>query len=318
MGPSPMRRLLFFPVTSLLVVGCSALPFSSATQEYDPAAARAQYREMLRAQSAATSAAAPQRFDVKLLEGDHQLRQGDLQRAVIAYFDAARLAPDEIEPRLRLAHLEIRANPHRAERSFRALVEQAPESQATWFGLGLAKLAQSDLEGAKTALERAASHGSESPRLRATLGVVHARLGLHDEAKQYLESALELAPDDVLILTNLSISHLLAGEAERAEALLRRASQLDPQDRFTQTNLGLCVGLQGRYDEALRIFRLAADEQSALNNLAYVYLLNGDAARAVETYERAMLAEGAAGLTVLRNLRRATQILNGGSDLALR
>ncbi len=74
-------------------------------------------------------------------------------------------------------------------------------------------------------------------------------------------------------------------------------------------NLGLSVGLQGRYDEALRIFRRAGNEQSAQNNLGYVYFLAGGLSEAVECYERALLAPGDQLRQVLRNLDLAQEAL---------
>jgi Flp pilus assembly protein TadD len=256
--------------------------------------------------------------DDKLTMGDHYHQRGNLARAAVAYLQAARLDPDAIEPRLRLANVELTVDPTRAERSFLAVLEKESEETMAWFGLGLARLAQANLEGAREALERAAELDPESPAPRSALGAVYDRLGRHGLAQGQLERALELDPNDVAVLNNLGISYLLAGRAPKAEELFRRAVELDWDDRATHNNLGLCVGMQERYEEALEVFRQSGDEQSALNNLGYVYFLTGQPEEAVRVYERALLAGGGENEVVLSNLERALDALEGPAETARR
>ena len=303
-------QVLLVPLLTFFLGGCAKLPFDLPSHPlYDAQPARDHHRATLRDQ--ATRESGRVAVDQRLL-GDRYFRQGDLQRALLAYFRAARLDPDDLQPRLRLARLEIGANPLRAERSFEALVSEEPDEPEAWFGLGLARLARSDLEGARLALVRAVKLDPNSVPFRSALGAVHDRLGQHLEARESLERALELAPDEVSVLNNLAVSYLLTRELRKAEELLRRAAEVDPQDGATQNNLGLSVGLQGRYDEALRIFRRGGNEQSAQNNLAYLHYLNGHAEAAVEIYERALLAGSDDEMTILRNLGRAQDALARG------
>jgi Flp pilus assembly protein TadD len=300
------RPLLLATFLPLLLGGCATLRGDAQSVGRD-------LRALLAGTARGGGAEEPERIAKKLLEGDYHARQGELQRALLAYFEAAQLEPEAIGPRLRIAHLQIRADPKRAERSFDALVAEEPESAAGWFGLGLARLARSELEGARAALERAVALEPGSTGARSALASVLDRLGEHVLARAELEAALEIDPDAAFLLNNLAVSHLLTGDAERAEELLRSAAALNPQDPAIYNDLGLSLGLQRRYEEALAMFRRAGDERSAQNNLALLYQLNGQPAEAVAAYERALLADGEHAVTVLENLRRAQEALERGA-----
>lgn len=317
---SNRRELFLLTLAALLLGGCASLNLGSGSEaSYDPEAARAQYRSMMKNQAAGAVAPAAEKqptSESRLFDGDRYQREGNLQAAVLAYFDAARLNPSDIAPRLRLAYLEIQVNPDRAERSFQKLLEEEPENPSIWHGLGLAKLAQSQLEEALDALQRAASLDPESAEIRSALGAVHDRLGQHEPAQEQLRQALDLEPESPLALNNLAMSHLLTDRWEEAEVLLRRASRADPRNQAILNNLGLAVGLQERYEEALEIFRQAGDEQSAQNNLGYVYYLNRDLQNAITSYEKALLKKGDHVPTVLRNLEMAQIALERETEVA--
>jgi Flp pilus assembly protein TadD len=287
------------------LTGCAGWMPPRAVSNDDAAAAREDYQRMLRAQ--AVTARPDETSAQKLHEGDMLERRGDMQRAMLAYFEAASLAPSEIEPRLRLGVLQIQVNPERAQRSLQALVDERPEVGPAWFGLGLAHVAQGKLDLAQRAVEHAIELGPRNPALYCALGAVEERLGRPENARATFERGLELYPDEPMLLNNLAVSHLVAREPALAEPLLRRASKLEPGDAAIHNNLGLASGLQGYFDEALREFRHAGDEQAALNNLGYVYFLLGRNEQAIETYERALLVGGSHSANVLANLRRAVE-----------
>ena len=312
---TPRRQRAQFLGTALVavcLVGCAGLPWSKGDIQVEAAAARAQYRRMLEAQRAAeagSSAATDERgsYDQKLRDGDRYRGTGDLRRAVLAYFQAVRLDPDNVTARERMASLELKADPARAEALFAKLIEKEPETASVWAGLGLARLAQGRLEGARDALLQSLALDPGSVTTLSALGATYDRLGLHAEAQSHLQRARELRSHDAGILNNLGVSYLLSGDLVQAEDAFWQASALDPHDAVSRNNLGLAVGLQGRYDDALEAFRQAGTEQSALNNLGYVYFLNSAFEEAVAYYERALLSQGDDELRVVWNLRQAQQ-----------
>ncbi len=217
-----------------------------------------------------------------------------------------------------MASLELQADPARAEALFAKLVEEGPETASVWAGLGLARLAQGRLEGARHALLQSLALEPDSVTTLSALGATYDRLGLHAEARSHLQRARELRSHDAGILNNLGVSYLLSGDLELAEDAFWQASALDPHDSVSRNNLGLAVGLQRRYEDALEAFRQAGTEQSAQNNLGYVHFLNGEFEQAIPYYERALLAEGEDDVKVIRNLRQAQKLAerNGQHQVA--
>ena len=296
-------------LVAVCLVGCAGLPWSKDDVQVEAEAARAQYRRMLKAQRAtkAESSAAieePGTYAQKLRDGDRYRGTGDLRRAVLAYFGAVRLDPDNVTARERMGSLELLADPARAEALFAKLIEEGAKTASVWAGLGLARLAQGRLEGAREALLQALALDPGSVRSLSALGATYDRLERHAEAQSHLQRARELRPGDASILNNLGVSYLLSGDLVQAEDAFWQASALDPHDAVSRNNLGLAVGLQGRYEDALAAFRRAGTEQSAQNNLGYVHFLNGDFEQAIARYERALLAEGKDELKVIWNLRQ--------------
>ncbi len=304
-------------LVAVCLVGCAGLPWSKGDAQVEAEAARAQYRRMMEAQRATkvgSSAATEDRgtYDQKLRDGDRYRGTGDLRRAVLAYFQAVRLDDDNATARERMASLELQADPARAEALFARLIEGDPETAVVWAGLGIARLAQGNLEGARDALLQSLALDPGSVRSLSALGATYDRLGLHAEAQSHFERARELRPGDVSILNNLGVSYLLSGDLVQAEDVFWQASALDPRDAVSRNNLGLAVGLQRRYEDALEAFRRSGTEQSAQNNLGYVHFLNGNFEQATACYERALLAEGEDELKVIWNLRQVRQAERNG------
>ncbi len=297
---------------ALLASGCGSLGADQPAL-YDREGARGQYRDMMESQLLG-----PPSAESKLAEGDRHHRRGDLQRAVLAYFESARLEPENIVARLRLAHVVLQVNPERAMLEFDKLLKEAPEHAGPIFGIGLAHLAIGELPQARSALERAVTLDPDSPAIRSALGSVYDRMGDHERARGMFDVAALQAPDEPRVLNNRGVSMLLDHDPAKAEPVLRRAVLLDPDNPVTRNNLGLALGLQGRYDDALQTFRKVGDEQAARNNLGYVYYLQGEHEQAIATYERALLEGGTHAATIVQNLKLAEAALERAGSAAPR
>jgi superkiller protein 3 len=217
--------------------------------------------------------------------------------------------PSNPTPRTRIGLVEVSRDPQRAAALFAEIVRDHPDSAEAHAGLGLARFAQDRLEPARESLERAVELDPESATALYWLAVVYDVLDRPERARELAERAHALSPGDSHIVNNLGVSYLVAGDFEKAEQAFRAAILLDPDDPAPRNNLGLALGRQGRYDEALAQFRLAGTEQAALNNLGYLYYLNGDHARAIEQYERSLQIGGGDRLTVVKNLQAAQAAL---------
>ncbi len=115
--------------------------------------------------------------------------------------------------------------------------------------------------------------------------------GRHDEAKGLHDRAIELSPDVPRYRNNLGFSRFLAGDLPGAIAAYEDALRLEPNAPTVYNNLGFALASAGRDTEALRMFRQALDEGSALNNLALAHELRGDPSSARRMYQEALLTD---------------------------
>jgi len=270
-------------------------------------------QQQIAAHQAALEADARARKNVtaeeKLENGDSSLRAGRIDRAAWSYLEAHRRDPDNPVAQERIGFLQVTRDPTRAEVIFNRLLEEDPTRAEAHAGLGLARFAQGNLEGAEAALKRAVDLDPEDPVAINTLAVVYDLQGRHDEAGEQFARLESLRPEDPNVANNVGVSLLLLGNFVDAETALRRALVLSPDDKATWNNLGLALGHQRRYDEALEAFRQAGNEQAAQNNLGYVLYLNGEYQEALAHYESALLEDGDAKPKVLRNLEAARQAI---------
>jgi len=281
---------------------------------FGPDAAQRDVLEARRARSEAIDPDPPKRKTVeeRLAEADRLLADGRGAEAVWGYAQAARQDPESPTPLARIGFVEVSKNPERAEALFSEIVRDHPDSAEAHAGLGLARFAQNRLAPAREALERAVELDPDSASALYWLAVVCDLQDEHERARELSERAYALSPKDAQIVNNLGVSHLTSQEFEQAERAFRAAILLDPTDAALRNNLGLALGRQGRYEEAMVEFRRAGSEQAALNNLGYLYYLNGEHAKAIDSYERSLQAGGGDRLTVVKNLQAAQAALERG------
>ena len=280
---------------------------------FGPSPAQQELREARHARSEASEELEPKHKTVeeRLAEADRYLADGHGGQAVWGYLEAQRADPSAVSPRLRIGFLEIGRDPERAEALFAAIVRDEPDSAEAHAGLGLARFAQNRLEPARDELERAVALDPASSRALAWLAVVTDLLGDSARSRDCAERAHRLRPNDPRIVNSLGVSELVSVDFAGAEQAFRSAILLDPNDDpILRNNLGLALGRQGHYEQAYAEFRRAGAEPAALNNLGYLYYLNGEHAKAIETFERSLQAGGGEErVTVVRNLEAARAAL---------
>jgi len=279
-----------------------------------PDAAKRELLEARRARNTAMEPEPPKRKTVeeRLAEADRLLADGRGGEAIWGYAQASRLDPGNPTPRARIGFMEVSKNPERAESLFSEIVRDHPDSAEAHAGLGLARFAQNRLEPARESLERAVELDPDSASALYWLAVVYDLQDEHERARELAERAYALSPKDARIVNNLGVSYLMSQEFEKAEQAFRAAILLDPVDPALHNNLGLAVGRQGRYDEAMLEFRRVGSEQASLNNLGYLYYLNGEHGKAIENFERSLQAGGGDRLTIVKNLQAAQAALERG------
>jgi Flp pilus assembly protein TadD len=308
----PFIRAAVLIALALAASGCSHLvalsPDPQARAEMRSELRREKILERQRVRHAALQQPAV-REEVSVADylgrGDRFRNGGNVSRAYAAYARAHLIDSDDPEPLRRIAFLALRDAPEEAERLFRELAEETPEVAVLHIGLGVARLAQDDVDGAVAALRTAVALDPDSTVALSTLGVAYDRLGRHEDAHESLRAARERSPDDVYTLNNLGVSYLLSGAYELAAEALQDAVALGSDDPAVHNNLGLALGLLGRDDDSFKTFRASGSVGDAYNNLGYVFFLRGDYDAAIRSYEKAILSDDTDMRRVIRNISRA-------------
>jgi Flp pilus assembly protein TadD len=298
--------------SALAASGCthlvSVVPDAQARAEMSRELRREKLLERHRARNAALQQPSLREdFSVAdyLRRGDRLRDSGDVSGAYAAYARAHLSDSDDPEPLRRIAVLALRDAPEEAERLFRELAEEAPEAAVLYTGLGMAQLAQDDVQGAVATLRRAIALDPRSTAALSTLGVAYDRLGRYEDAHESFRAAREQSPDDVYNLNNLGVSYLLSGDYELAAAVLQDAVAHGSDDPAVRNNLGLALGLLGRDEDSFKSFRASGSVGDAYNNLGYVFFLRGDYDAAIRSYEKALLSDDTDMRRVIRNISRA-------------
>jgi Tfp pilus assembly protein PilF len=302
--PDRAARALLATFIGLNLTGCASLWGDGQTET-----SLEEYRQYMAERAAAEMEEVEEEggrsFEDTLAAAHRSHRMGDTEQAMRLYFDAFRLDPMDSRSHEGIAYLELARQPDQAEEVFLKVIEADPNSTMAHVGLGLAKLAQDEIEEAAGYLERALELDPLSADAHGAYALVLGALRLYEDAQEHARQAAELAPQNSAIVNNYGIANLLAGDAVLAEKAFRDAIALESRDPAYRNNLGIALGRQARYAEAMRAFRSAGSEQAAENNLGYVYYMNGLLDDAIAHYELALQAQGDDKLKILRNLNAA-------------
>jgi Flp pilus assembly protein TadD len=278
--------------------------------------------ELPPAEGAQAVAALPEQAALAVIDG--AIADGRLDAAAEII---ARTVAREDTPALRLRMAELalaRGSLAEAVARFQALllpaegisrVAPAPEIvAAAQQGLGLARLRQNDLAGAKAALDAALAIDPGLIRAWTARGVLADRERDFATANLAYGRAVALAPDSATVLTNQGYSLLLQRRHAEAEALLARAVSTDPNLAVAQTNLRLARALQGRYKEA---FAGATPDRlaGALNTVGFAAMARGDYATAETYFNRALTQNTRFDAVAWANLRYLKDIMQPMTSL---
>ena len=145
-----------------------------------------------------------------------------------------------------------------AEAAYRELVRRDSSN-----GLGLAKLAQAQLEQGRTrealeSIDVAAERGGDVFFVNAVRGDVLSEMDRHEEAAEAYDQALFVEPDDQWALHQAALEHGRAGHTDRAIELFERAITHDSEGcHQTLVDYADVLRRVGRIGDAVRLYRRA-------------------------------------------------------------
>ncbi|MDR2579291.1 MAG: tetratricopeptide repeat protein [Chitinispirillales bacterium] len=249
---------------------------------------------------------------------------GRHDRAIAALEAAAAKFRRDTRVQYELAEAYLAAgSPQRAARIFETLLPNWREN--VWrlhYQLGYAYMEMNDLTRAKQSFERSMAARPDNPAARALLAFVLNRMGETDKAVAHWEQTVVQESNNATIHINLGLSYESRGEYERALTSYRAAQSLNPADKAIHINIGNAFKGMGRVPEAFEaytaglgsnkrdmaafnIFLLAGQQndsdraermyallQREFPSSVYfsrvsgeMYLMRGDTAKAVSTYQ---------------------------------
>lgn len=160
---------------------------------------------------------------------------------------------------------------HKAEATFRSLLEMAPHSVIYLLELSVTLEKIGALDEAIANLHRAVAINPDNPELYFALGNILQKKGDFDQALNNYQKAVSIRPDYLQALVNLGNAHSENGDRKQSIKYLHKALQLQPQNPDILCNLGAVFTEQGKLDDAVTYFRKAIaikpDNPEALNNL---------------------------------------------------
>ncbi|HAR36979.1 MAG TPA: hypothetical protein DCR87_08825 [Acidobacteria bacterium] len=172
-----------------------------------------------------------------------------------------------------------------AEQAYWKILEEAPDSPASYVNLALALAGQKKMDRAIEVLQQGLDRLPDSEILLTRLGHTYAVSGKYFLALRTMGKVLELNPRNLEALTVSAGILDAAGRKEEAWTLYRRALEVEPESKSLRTSLAASLASAGKLAEAIEIYkRLIEDfpEDQSLyqfTGLAYSYL--GDHEQAI-------------------------------------
>ncbi len=203
----------------------------------------------------------------------------DPQRALAAFAEAAKLAPNDPGPHLAAAALlQKQGNLDAAAHEYQAAAELDPHSTEALSGLANVDIAQKKYAEAEAALRKDLATDPQNTAAQVQLARVLSAEGKNDEAAQELKAALRADPGDPHAALELGTLDVKAGKDAEAEQEFRLAVQKLPQDPEPHFALGTLLMYEKKFPEAqqelLAAIRLKPDLADAYGNLAIVAAAN--------------------------------------------
>ena len=196
-----------------------------------------------------------------MADAQASLSRGDYGAAIAAYTQVSRLQPENPEPLVIMARLQmINQDIPAAYAVARRAVDAAPENAAALTALARAEDWLGEFE---TALDRALDAFEIDPNnveTLAVLGEIYTDVGNTDIAQEYIDQALAIEPQNVLALRNQAYLLERLGKYDEALAILDRALAIEPQrsDLFMEKARIYRVGLAD-FANALVAYRNAVE-----------------------------------------------------------
>ena len=221
------------------------------------------------------------------------VRQLNYPAALVAFDTALRDVHDDVSlycQKVRV--LESLTRLDEAHEVLTAAMQHVGEHPILLAEMGRVCLARGDMQGARSALDRALSLAPDDATSHAALGRVHLQLGDVTSAWASLQRAIELSPRDDTLYVDFAAVCDARGDEEAALAAVRKATELAPHSVMAHRRLGQILQRRGEYDQALQALRVALQhaptDPAVHGDIATTQWKRGDHDTALASYRKAI------------------------------
>ena len=142
-------------------------------------------------------------------------------------------------------------------------------------------------------LEKGLEETPDNTTLLFRLGAVQDKAGLKDQCIQTMQTIIRLDPENAGALNYLGYTYAeMEIKLDEALDLITRAMDLKPNDPYITDSLGWVYYQRQDYEKAVHFLELAAElskfESIIASHLADAYVKNGQKAKALVTYKKAL------------------------------
>ncbi|MDM7919630.1 MAG: sulfatase-like hydrolase/transferase, partial [Methanosarcina sp.] len=167
-----------------------------------------------------------------------------------------------------------------AEQVYKKILEEIPDSPASYVNLTLVQARQKKMDEAIATLKKGLEKNPESEILLTGLGQTYLVMGREEEAFKTMKRVLELYPSNVDALTVCAGILDSKGYKEEARIYYKKALAIEPESKFLRTNLAANLASTGKLIDAIEIYRdLIKDfpeDQSLYQFIGIAYSYLGD------------------------------------------
>lgn len=256
--------------------------------------ARRKKQDLVRASGVLATAAelAPDFPAVRTAMGAVRERQGDLEGAADAYWQALRLDPGLHFARRRLLRIALKQQNFKGARAHaEQLLAADPDNPEHHFLAGWVAGREGNLDLARAQYQAAieAAKG-DYPEAYYNLGLLERGADRLEEAISAYRQAIVLRPKYRAAQNNLALTLAEAGRQDEAEGIYRSLVEKDPKYVPGWINLGKLLTSKRAYDEAIKMYQralsLRPNHSGALLDLGVTYARSGRLDEAVATYQK--------------------------------
>lgn len=214
-------------------------------------------------------------FDATLLLGIAQVRQNQLEPAVLTLLRACEINPESADAWNNLAYVRIEAGQfEEAVHACQRAVEQEPSLAPAHNNLGSALMHLGQITEAVVAYRQAIATAPDYAAAHANLAEALKQSGDMTGAQKHAQKAAELSPTDPDALLQLASLHDSQQRIDEAVAVYRSAIRVAPERADLHHNLGLLLERKGQWLDAVacheKALSLEPDNIPALSNLAFL------------------------------------------------